>query len=107
MIYEFQSDDGEILERVFPMRRAPQLGLEILHNGKVFTRRISAPKNGTAYDSEKYPKVSSSLPVGCAGAEHVTGGRHDGKPIITSRRHEDELCARHGFTREYDARDLE
>lgn len=107
MIYQYQADDGEILEIHRSMHQAPAIGSTIRRSGKTFVRIISACHNGTAYDSESYPKLSSSLPVWCEGANHVSTGIQAGKPIITSRRHEDDLCRRHGFTRDYDSRDLE
>jgi len=102
-VYVFQSDDGETVERVFPMRSAPELGYAISVQGKMFRRILTPPTNGSAYDRDKFPKLSSALPQFCEGAEHVQSGVHVGKPIITSRRHQDELCRMHGYTREYES----
>lgn len=56
------------------------------------------------YDMNAYPKVSSTLPQWCPGAEHVTdrSSRHYGKAIIRSATHQRELCKQHQFTRSYD-----
>lgn len=112
-LYEFQSSDGQIILIERPMRHAPKLGAVVTVNGKQYKRIISTSANNGgsmligACDASAYPKISSTLPQFAAGAEFVTKpGKDFGKPIITSRRHQDELCKRHGFTREYHHTDL-
>ena len=84
------------------MEKAPAIGSTITRNGKKYRRAMSLPENGTAYDSGSYPKLSKTMRQRSAGAEYVTTpGRHYGCPIIESRRHENEMCRRHGYTRDY------
>lgn len=105
-IYEYIADDGQVIERVCSMARAPEIGHVIVQGGKRFRRMVSGGVgNATAYDSDKYPKVSTALPEWCDGADHVKEGRQAGKPIITSQQHEKELCRMHGFTRDFDPND--
>jgi hypothetical protein len=100
MQYEFQAMDGEVIERSFPMINAPRIGAKVTRGGKEFFRVISRKVgNATAYDHDQYPKVSTTLPQWCDGAEHTDRGR----AIIRSRRHQDELCRQHGYIRDYDA----
>ena len=66
--YVFRAADGEVVERHYPMKSAPPLGKSIRVNGKAFRRILSLPANGTAYDSDCYPKVSKTLPQLAAGA---------------------------------------
>ena len=88
---------------------APDLGDRVDVDGVEAPRILTMPGNGMAYDMGSYPKLSTALPTFCDGAEHVTdeSSKDYGKPIIESRRQEDRLCAMHGYTRDYDARDLE
>ena len=102
-VYQFISADGQVEERYYAShRKAPSVGRKITIGGRKFTRIISGGlSTALAYDFNSYPKVSSSLPNWCDGADHVKDGREAGKPIIVSRKHEDDLCRRHGFTRNY------
>ena len=108
LFYEFQADDGERIDRHYPVSKAPKLGAKIVSGGKVYRRIISTNQSvGVAYDFGSYPKVSSTLPQFCDGAEHVESGNQRGKAIIESRQHENNLCRQHGFTRDYDHKDLD
>ena len=51
----------------------------------------------------KFPKISRTLPRNCDGAEHVKSGKTAGCPIITSLKHERELCRRYGYADKFDA----
>jgi hypothetical protein len=104
MMYEFMASDGDVIEASYPMSKAPDIGTPVKRNGKVFRRVISqCVSDGSAYDINSYPKISSTLPQFGDGAEHIgdKGSKHWGKCIIESQSHERDLCKRHGFTREY------
>lgn len=104
MLYQFQADDGEVIERNYSMKEAPELGQAIEVDGKVFRRILSMPASAGLgeYDGNDYPRVSHAMPRFLEGAEHVTEpGKNYGKVIIESAQQARELCRRHGFTREY------
>lgn len=114
-LYQFKSDDGELIEREFTPEALMDLpligGSLVLREGGKQYRRVKPTIGGIVarldYDHSEYPKVSKALPQFAAGADFVKeSGRNYGCPIITSRRHQDELCRRHGFTRDYSASDL-
>jgi len=109
MIYEFQANDGEIIEISRSMSKAPDVGTPVTRNGKVYKRVISrGVGSGIAYDFDSYPKISKSLPQFAEGADFVRdSGSNYGCPIIESRRQENDLCKRYQFTRDYDSRDLD
>lgn|GEM_PF-5363693 len=55
-----------------------------------------------AHHCRGYPYASNSLPQYAAGCETVTTpGRHYGKSIIKDHQHERDICARHGYTKDY------
>jgi hypothetical protein len=98
-LYPFQwTDSGETFEHYFPMAEAPSIGATVTLYGKRARRLPSGAQvsASVATVTHKYPYVSSSLPRNLAGAETTSTG----KPIVTSRRHERELMARHNLTRD-------
>jgi hypothetical protein len=117
MIYEFRSDDGEVIEVDRPMSKAPDIGTPVKRGGKVYRRVMSRNiADGSAYDLSSYPKISSTLPQFGGhdpnkpqnnNVEWVKEeGRDYGKVIIHSQHEERDLCRRYGFTRDYNANDL-
>lgn len=98
MLYQFKNlKTGEIIERDFPMREAPELGTAIRFKGKNYHRILSMPSSvGLAeWDQDIYPKVSRSLPRNLEGCPHDSKGR----PIILNKQHEREVLKRTGYVR--------
>ena len=85
-VYQFRAADGEIVERVYPMSKAPDLGKKIKVRGKVFKRILST---GTGVQPVWKPYVSRRLP------RHLKGIPCDasGKPIIGTQAIEREAAA--------------
>lgn len=114
-VYEFESKDGERIERELTREQFIDLPMEgdvvvLREGGKTYKRAkpsVGGPVPHLDYDHDQYPKISNSLQQWCAGADHVQdkSSRHYGKPIIRSRRHQDELCRQHGYTRDYGVSD--
>lgn len=96
--YEFVADDGQIVEKSYPMRDAPPIGAEITVDGKVFRRVFCGTVDQAGIDrkTHKYPFVSHALPPYLPGCKHT----HTGNNIIRSQRHEREVLARTGYVRE-------
>lgn len=96
MRYEFRRADGTIVERVFPMGKAPSIGATIRdEDGSELTRiASSAQVDGRPMDS-MYPYVSHAL------SRNLRGCKTDrvGRPIIESKKHEREVMARHNLVR--------
>lgn len=94
--YEFVHVDDERIVRTerYPMGAAPKIGEIVRLDGTRWRRvpsgHISA---GVATVTHGYPRISHALPRHLPGA----GTTAEGKPIITSRRHEKELIQRHGL----------
>lgn len=104
MVYEFQDQEtGEIIGLNFPMIDCPEIGSTVQQNGRGYTRIFSfGMEVGVPCDGNSYPKVSKTLPQFAPGADFVQDpGRDYGCPIIESRAQQDELCKRHGYTRDY------
>lgn len=107
-LYEFQSaeDPTVFAERFYHASEAPDLGSVVMIDKTPFVRIVSVPQiSGFVAYTGQYPKVSSTLPKFCDGADHVKTGREKGKPIIRNVTHERELCRMYGFTREYSEND--
>lgn len=88
--YEFQAADGSMIQRFLPISKAPPLGKKIKEKGKVYRRVISVPTLNAeqiATTVHGYPHVEYSLPKGDVGG----GTDPDGRPIIKSQHHEQEL----------------
>jgi len=104
VIYEFQDEQsGEVIEIDFPMRDCPDIGDKVRRGGKTYVRIFTTNVQvGVPCDGSSYPKVSKTLPQFATGADYVKDPGSDyGCPIIESRTQQDELCRRHGYTREY------
>lgn len=95
MLYPFQKPDGTVIEASFPMVNAPRIGDYVTIDGER-CRRVASTTQVGVNPSATYPYVSSQLP------RNLSGCKVDrlGKPIITSRRHEREIEARHGYERD-------
>ena len=99
MIYQFQDvDTGEPVELSYSMSEVPSIGEIVEKNGKKFKRVFSDCFVDAGIESKVhgYPYVSSSLPRNLAGCET----NNQGKPIITSRKHEKEVMNQHGYSRD-------
>lgn len=94
MRYEFQREDGAIVEADFPMSQAPDLGQVVLLGGIPCTRICSVPA-AVRGDNWK-PYASHRLPRNLKGCKCDATG----KPIVESRTQEREIAAKLGFTRE-------
>lgn len=98
MIYEFMTDDGEIVEASYPMRRAPKVGnvytVTNTAGEKVkATRIMSLPQ--VRGDPWK-PYISSRLPRNIEGVNCTPAG----KPIIETKAQEANIAAKLGYERE-------
>ena len=99
MIYEFENmKTGELVEVNYPMGEAPEAGTEVMIDGVMLRRIVSKAQVSAAVATvtHGYPYVSHSLPRKLKGEKT----NRKGKPIVTSRRHENELKAKHGMTRD-------
>lgn len=87
-VYEYQSDDGEVIERELPMTRAPKIGSRLVKAGKVFYRL--PPKVRTRVEGDHH-FASHSLPLNWPYAP-----RHDklGRPLFANKREVDEAVSR-------------
>lgn len=103
-LYQFQANDGEIIEKECPMKgpKHPKKGKRIVRKGKTFKRILSTgitvDSEGIRMDNIGYPRASRSMKKWLPGANHDKAGR----PIIESKRHERSMCDRHGYIREAD-----
>lgn len=96
--YEFMTDDGRILEAVFPMAEAPPLGeirtIDDPAGGQVKATRI--PSSHQVQGDPWIPYVSNVLPRNIAGVPCTPSG----KPIITTKAQERDICAKYGYERD-------
>lgn len=98
MMYEFRAVDGsgDTIERSYPMSKAPPLGKRIKHGGRIFERVVSTSVQTDMKPSHwNYPVVSRALPRKLKGCRHTDKGH----TIIENRKHEQDLCAKHGLRR--------
>lgn len=98
MIYDFVNDiTGKTVELHYSMANVPSIGEVIEHEGEKL-RRIACCQVDAGIDAKVhgYPYVSSSLPRNLKGCDT----NRQGKPIVTSRRHEREVISRHGYSRD-------
>ena len=103
MIYQFLSESGEIIERTYAAKDAPDLGRRIRHDGRWYTRIIST---GITVNREKvhadgqYPYLTSQYSTNTPGAEVVRDPASGKKKLlIESRSHERNFMAQHGLKR--------
>ena len=87
--YQFQADDGEVIERFYPIREAPPLGAVLRVSGKKFRRIVSLP--GSLPDFKPYS--TNAIP------RRTPGFRHDrrGKPVVENRQQERRYAKRMGY----------
>lgn len=99
MIYEFMDDNGRIIEHQMPMSEAPDLGqvveVDDPDGGKIMATRILSNPGAVRGDNWK-PYISMRLPRNLQGVPCTPSG----KPIVTSRAQEREICAKFGYERE-------
>ena len=98
MIYDFVNDTtGKTVELHYSMADVPSIGEIIEHEGERL-RRIAGCQIDAGIDAKVhgYPYLSSSLPRNLKGCDT----NRQGKPIVTSRRHEREVISRHGYSRD-------
>ena len=100
VLYQFQASDGEIIERDYRMKDAPELGFQITVGNKAYARILSEPAFvGLAEcDSNDYPRVSRALPKYTKNCPL----NEKGQPVILNKAHEREVLRATGYTREYD-----
>jgi hypothetical protein len=103
-IYQFRSSDGGVVERHFPMSKAPDIGYVITVKGKRFTRILSSGINLDASLPEKcrgYPMVSKAAPQG--SGQGIPGISHTdkGEVVFASHTAKQEYCRAEGYTRDY------
>lgn len=94
-IYTYIDEDGNEIDLMKPVSKMDPIGTVIEHEGRKLTRVFcgSIDAAGIARKTWGYPRASEQLPRGLSGCKHDAKGR----PIITSRKHERELTARHGL----------
>ena len=99
-MYQFKSDDGEVIERDFRMSDCPDLGFPINFKGKTYRRILSMPARvGLAeHDSNDYPRVSRALPKYTKNCPL----NEKGQPVILNKAHERKILAQEGYSRDYD-----
>lgn len=97
-IYEFQSEDGEVIERVHPMREAPPIDSVIEVDGKKYKRIASGGVSVEAakVNCNKYPYFSMRHGAFMPGAKHDKQGRS----FIESPTHEREWMAKNNLGRD-------
>ena len=97
--YEFLNPKGEVVTRFYSADRAPEIGSVINIDGEPCTRIISTPRTSMENSFRHgYPRVSYTLPRGIEDAPCMP----DGKPVITSKKHQDELCKKYKYTNDLD-----
>lgn len=103
-VYEYRSDDGAVVERVYTMREDKP---ESLVEGGVTYRRVFGNCRVNDRAHAGYPYASKRL-AGTAAArdcQHAVvpvgkKGHRANLPVVQSKKHERELMARHGLIRE-------
>lgn len=97
-VYQFRAADGEVIDKHYPAKLVPSIGIWIRHRGKRYQRIMSTPQISEDVKNvvHKYPYVSNALPRRIPGAEHTK----DGKPIVMNRAHERSLASQHGYVRD-------
>ncbi len=93
MIYEYESEDGSIVEIQKPVAKADYIGKVIVHEGRRVKRIASATSKPTAVWK---PYISSRLPRNLEGCQCTA----QGKPLIATQAQEREVAARLGWERE-------
>lgn len=99
MIYEFMDDKGRIIEQSFAMADAPSVGTIVDVDDPDTGEPIKATRIYSSHEvrgDNWKPYISDRLPRHMKGVPCTPGG----KPIITSRSQEREICAEHGYVRE-------
>jgi len=98
VIYDFVNDiTGKTVELHYSMANVPSIGEVIEHEGEKLRRKAGCQIDaGIDAKVHGYPYVSSSLPRNLEGCDT----NRQGKPIVTSRRHEREVISRHGYSRD-------
>ena len=89
---------GRVQEMIQPMSEAVPIGA-VITIGDVQWRRLADSmqlSRGIASTTHGYPYTAKSLPRNIEGAT----SNSKGQPIITSRKHEREVQARHGLERD-------
>jgi hypothetical protein len=98
--YQYITDDGRVIEAHRPMREAgPIGGVEKIHDpesGKIVAATKLPPQHLEAGSDNWKPYISNRLPRHLAGVPCTPSG----KPIVTSRKQERNIMARHGYERE-------
>jgi hypothetical protein len=99
--YLFRAADDTLLTKHLAMADVPSIGAEIRVDGKVY-RRIPSFKvgTGTINRGNLYPYASDALPPTVEGCKFARSKSGRLKPIIESARHEREVAARHGYTKD-------
>ena len=90
-LYEFVSEDGDYIERLYPMSKVPSLGTKITVDGTVYRRCISVGR--TQVRKEFKPYVCVSKPKGLPGCKTDP---KTGRSIIETRKQEIEIGKRRG-----------
>lgn len=95
-LYDFTDERGEPVEVHYPMSGVPSIGATVQHpDYGLITRVASKAQISPNHCSGTYPYVSRALPDTIPGCPRNAAG----KPIVTSRKHERELMARHNLVR--------
>ena len=96
-MYPFKEVGGEeIIERFYSMKEAPELGMEIEHEGRKFQRILTTQLFLTP-DPYQGEREDITFPK---GQDLGAGLGPKGHPIIKNRQHDREICARWGMKRD-------
>lgn len=90
MLYSFSNlESGRVVEVNYSMKDAPEIGAVITHEGQLYRRIVSVPQVDAGLAHKQYPYLSEALPD-MGGVCEKTG---DGRQVVRSKAHENEICA--------------
>jgi hypothetical protein len=93
MIYQFQSEDGEIIEREYSMSSPQAAGKGITVKGKKYKRILTSGAHAPEVNSGFKAYVSVAAPKGLDKIDpSIPIDRKTGRPVITNHRQEKEVA---------------
>jgi hypothetical protein len=103
MIYAFESSCGEEVTHGFPVEQAPRIGDQVVIPGHGLCTRVASfvlDGAGIHRKTHQYPYVSHRLPSTTKGVDLVRTRNGRMKPLIKSRKHEEEVMAKNDLQRD-------
>jgi len=114
MIYEFEAEDGTLVEVEMDAANAPDIGEPLVLDGVEYRRVFSLPQVCGARDgSTRWPRFTSKqLPRYVRGSKaseefwkgHKSGFNAQGQPRFASRHEAEEACARQNGQGDFETR---